>query len=223
MRFEGRPSWRLSVSDGGDLDLLLWVRDALGLVAAADDTPPHCEPAPADRSALLAADARDAAASRWIVWWRAALAFEAAGRIAERPSGEAAFLGWVRARSVARDAVGSPPAFAALDDVPALRDAVARLLPEAHRALAEREADRAEVLHRRTAADDRRALAAEVARTHGVGIGDVRGAVLVVPVAGTWWRVAAPGAVVCSASAYVGDAAFATEVVRAAFESGLRA
>ncbi|WP_336725199.1 hypothetical protein [Cellulosimicrobium cellulans] len=223
MRFEGRPSWRLSVSDGGDLDLLLWVRDALGLVAAADDTPPHCEPAPADRSALLRADARDAAASRWIVWWRAALAFEAAGRIEEPPPGEDAFLGWVRARSVARDAVGSPPAFAALDDVPGLRDAVARLWPEAHRALAERAADRAEVLHRRTAADDRRALAAEVARTHGVGIGDVRGAVLVVPVAGTWWRVAAPGTVVCSASAYVDDAAFATEVVRAAFESGLRA
>lgn len=223
MRFEGRSSWRLSVSDDGGLDLLLWVRDALGLVVAADDAPPRCEPGPPDRSALVPADARDAAASRWIAWWRAALAFEAAGRTEEPPPGEDAFLGWVRARSVARDAVGSPPAFAALDDVPALRDAVSRLFPEAHRALAAREADRARALHGRTAADDGRALAADVARTHGVTIGDVRGAVLVVPVAGQWWRVAAPGAVVCSASAYVDDPAFAAEVVRAAFESGLRA
>lgn len=222
MRFEGRPSWRLSVSDGGDLDLLLWVRDALRLVVVAD-APPRCEPRPPDRSALVPAHERDAAASRWIVWWRAALAFEAAGRTEEPPPGEDAFLGWVRARSVARDAVGSPPAFAALDDVPALRDAVARLFPEAHRALAAREGDRARSLHRRAAADDPRALAADVARTHGFGIGYVRGAVLVVPVAGPWWRVAAPGAVVCSASAYAADAAFATEVVRAAFESGLRA
>lgn len=223
MRFEGQPSWRLSVSDDGDLDLLLWVRDALGLDVAADDAPPRSEPGPPDRSALVPADACDAAASRWIAWWRAALAFEAAGRTEEPPPGEDAFLGWVRARSVARDAVGSPPAFAALDDVPALRDAVARLFPEAHRALAAREADDARAWHRRAAADDRRALAADVARTHGVGIGDVRGAVLVVQTAGPWWRVAAPGAVVCSASAYVDDLAFAAEVVRAAFESGLRA
>lgn len=223
MRFEGRPSWRLSVSDDGDLGLLLWVRDALALAVSADDAPPRSEPGPPDRSALVPADERDAAASRWIAWWRAALAFEAVGRTQEPPAGEDAFLGWVRARSVARDAIGSPPAFAALDDVPALRDAVAHLFPEAHRALAAREADRARALHRRTAADDRRALVGDVARTHGVGIGEVRGAVLLVPVAGPWWRVAAPGAVVCSASAYVDDAAFAAEVVRVAFEYGLRA
>ncbi|NDO91198.1 hypothetical protein [Cellulosimicrobium composti] len=223
MRFEGRPSWRLSVSDGGDLDLLLWVRDALRLVVPSDDVPPRCEPGTPDRSALVPAGERDAAASRWYGWWCSALAFEAAGRTEEPPSGEDAFLGWVRARSVARDGVGAPPAFSALGDVRVLRDAVARLFPEAHRTLAAREAGRAMALHRREAADDRRALAADVARSHGVGTGDVRGAVLVVAVAGPWWRVAAPGVVVCSASAYVDDAAFAAQVVRAAFESGLRA
>ncbi|MBN0041342.1 hypothetical protein JN535_14335 [Cellulosimicrobium cellulans] len=211
------------MSDSADLDLLVRVRDALGLVVAADDAPPRCEPGPPDRSALLPAEGRDAAARRWLAWWRAALALDAAGRTEEPPPGEEAFLAWVRARSVAWDAVGSPPAFAALGDAPALRDAVVHLFPEARRALAAREADRARRLHRRAEADDRRALAEDVARTHGVGIGDVRGALLVVSVAGPWWRIVAPGAVVCSASDYADDAAFATEVVRAAFESGLRA
>ncbi|WP_277515055.1 hypothetical protein [Cellulosimicrobium cellulans] len=58
------------MSDDGNLDLLLWARDALGLDVVADGVPPRCEPRPPDRSALVPADARDAAASRWIVWWR---------------------------------------------------------------------------------------------------------------------------------------------------------
>ena len=68
MRFEARPSWRLSVSDDGDLDLLLWFRDALGLVDAADDAPPRCEPGPPDRSALVVLTGQvGQSGDRWLV------------------------------------------------------------------------------------------------------------------------------------------------------------
>lgn len=225
MQRAGEPSWRLSVADGHDLDLLLWFRDALGLVVLGDDVPPRAVPRPPDRSGLLADDERVAASGRWAAWWRAALAFAGEGQVAEPPAGEGPFLSWVRERAVVHEAIGAPPGFAALGDVPALRDAVVRLFPEAWRDLSAREAARAGELPRRATAGDHRGLAAladDVARAHGVGIGAVRGAVLVVAVEGPWWRLVGPGVVACSPDDG-DDAALAAVVVRAAFESGLRA
>jgi hypothetical protein len=223
MQRAGEPSWRLSATDGHDLDLLLWFRDALGLVAPGDDVPPRAVPRPPDRSGLLADDARAAAAGRWAVWWRAAVAFAGEGHLVEAPAGAGPFLAWVRERGVVHEAIGAPPGFAALGDVPALRAAVARLFPDARRDLSGREAAPAGALPRRVTPDDHRelaVLAADVARAHGVGTGAVRGAVLVVAVAGPWWRLVGPGVVVCSPD-YRDDAAFAAEVVRAAFASGV--
>ncbi|GEM_PF-1452957 len=223
MQSVGEPSWRLSVTDGHDLDLLLWIRDALGLVVPGADVPPGAVPRPPDRSGLLADDERAAAAARWAVWWRAALAFAGEGQRAEAPSGEGAFLAWVRERAVVHEAIGAPPGFAALGDLPALRDAVVRLVPDARRDLSGREAARAGALPRRATADGHRELAAlaeGVARAHGVGTGAVRGAVLVVAVEGPWWRLVGPGVVVCSPDDG-DDAAFTAEVVRAAFASGI--
>lgn len=225
MQLAGEPSWRLSESDGADLDLLLWCRDALGLSVPGDDLPPPAVPRTPDRSGLMTESDRAPAADRWASWWRTAARFAGEGHLEEPPSGEGPFLAWARERSAARDAIGAPPDFSALGDVPALRDAVVRLFPEAHRWLTGREEARARALRERDTTDGHRvlgALAEDVALAHGVGIGAVRGAVVVVSVDGAWWRLVAPGAVVCS-PAYIDDAAFADEVVRAAFESGLRA
>ncbi|QJW36449.1 hypothetical protein [Cellulosimicrobium protaetiae] len=214
------------MTEGYDLDLLLWFRDALGLVVLGDDVPPRAVPRSPDRSDQLADDERVAAAGRWAAWWRAALAFAGESQRAEAPAGKGQFLAWVHERAVVHEAIGVPPDFAALSDVPSLRDAVVRLFADARRDLSGREAARAGALPRRATAEDHRGLAAlaeDVARAHGVGIGAVRGAVLVVAVEGPWWRLVGPGVVVCSSSAYGDDAAFTSEVVRAAFVSALRA
>ncbi|MFE6235811.1 hypothetical protein [Cellulosimicrobium sp. NPDC057862] len=55
------------MTDGHDLDLLLWFRDALGLVVPGDDVPPRAVPRSPDRSGLLGDDERVAAVGPGVV------------------------------------------------------------------------------------------------------------------------------------------------------------
>jgi hypothetical protein len=225
VRAAGERSWRLSVSDGGLLPAALWLRDALSLELArdiaVDDVPPRLLDAPPDRSDVVPVAERSVAATRWGAWWRDLVRFEASGELARTPSTPDAFLAWAGERDTERQALGAPPGFDGLADVPVLRGAAAHLYREARDHLDRHEAaggDRQAVPPYAVRARD---VAAAVAAEHAVEPGALRGAVLVLDVEGPWWRVVAPGAVACSADCLDDDDGRAEAVLRAAFVSGL--
>jgi hypothetical protein len=63
-------------------------------------------------------------------------------------------------------------------------------------------------------------VAEAVIAEHAVSPGRVRGAVIVLSVAGSWSRIVEPGVVLCSDEAYLDDSQFAV-VLKDMFESGL--
>ena len=65
-----------------------------------------------------------------------------------------------------------------------------------------------------------RDIAEGVADERRVGLGEVRGRVMVLDVEGVWWRRVAPGVTLCSTAA-TDDSPTASTVLRDAFESGL--
>lgn len=216
MRRVGSPSWSLSVSNEGSLDLALYVRDALGLDTGDDPlAPPPLSHRPPDRSRLLDGSEPSDVVEQWAAWWRTALAFEARWR---RRTPGSDVEGWVRERAVDRESsVGEAPDFAALAGSPALQRAVVALQVEARRW-----PDGAETLEPGANDELTRAVAEETIARHGVSPDEVTGIVFVIGVDGAWWRLVEPGVVVCSAAS-LRDAGTTADLLRRVFESGLGA
>ena len=214
MELAGSTSWRFAESAGDHLPhVALFVRDATGLpVPPGPAVPPRLTGAVPDHHDLLSQPEREDAGRQWVGWWSDVLGVdrqEAADReLHAFPRG-------------AYERAGAPPDFAALADRPALRRAVVATFPDAHRWVGRR---------RRSAGAERqgsftyglvRQVAEDVAFDRSVDIGRVRAGAVVLHVEGVWWHLLVPGTVVCSTAA-TEDPVAAQQVLRQAFESGLR-
>lgn len=213
MRRAGRRSWRCTIGDSAPLGLALWVRDATGIVTAPVDAPPPLAVTPA-RSAVLDGQDLVAVGRDWLDWWRSLVAWEVAARLdPSRPE---------RVERGSRPRVSDTPpmapddGFAALACMPVLQQAVRALFLPAHRGL-----DRTSAQQERPWASIA-AVVAEVAARRGVDPGVLDGNVVLLPVAGPWWHLAAPGVALASVQAWL-DPVSGDEVLRMVLESPLDA
>lgn len=153
-----------------------------------------------------------------MAWYRAVVDLIVEEQRDPPPSGVGkAWQRWARARAAARDAVGAWPEFAGLASEPLLRRAALaayRDPPPSDRGIAAAlPTDRATWFAQRAIVDD-------IVARRGADPGDLDGAVVLLPVAGTWWHLAAPGVVLASGDAYL-DEGLGRALVRTALESSL--
>ncbi|MFP3712668.1 hypothetical protein [Puerhibacterium sp. TATVAM-FAB25] len=223
MRCAGGRSWQLSVGDDTSLTAALVVRDAAGIVvphdggrAPADVPPPLLDPPPRDDA--LSTDERAAAGADWLAWYRALLGLTVRDHHDPPPPGVGrAWQRWAQARSAAHDAVGAAPDFAGLATAPLLRRAAVAAFrgpARADRGIA------ASLPVDRTTWAGQRAIADEIVARRHADPGELHGAVVLLPVAGVWWHLAAPGVVLASGAAYRDDD-LGPRLVRTALESSL--
>lgn len=191
MQTVGTASWRLSESVSQLLGIALYSRDAAGLVLPDAESPPPLRGPVLVNSSLDPAE-RLLGGAQWAEWWHRLVAFEVRSG---QPLGDADRRATMRARVEERQRLLDPPDFTSLADRPELRAAVRNSFDAAHR------------LERHTHAASESthvpwALASEVAEQvafdRGVPLDAIDAVVLVVDVAGPWWRRVAPGAVLCS-------------------------
>jgi hypothetical protein len=208
----GVPSWRFTVSEGDLLDLALAVRDGCGLpVPGGPAVPPPLVDVPAPVGDLTPEE-RQEAARQWAVWW-ADLVQLVVRRTQSDQDDSTDLAAWAADRAVA----GSPPDFAGLVDRPELRRAV-RATADARRTRPDR---RRAIPTGAFAHDLVRRVAEDVAFDRAVSPDRVSGSAVVLDVQGPWWHEAGPGVVLCSRAA-AQDPAVAHQVLRRAYESGLR-
>lgn len=217
MHRAGTSSWRFAESEPQMPHVALFVRDSVGLpVPPAADVPPALVGGVPDHSAVLSDTDRAEAGEHWLTWWRQLVAHE----FRRRPEGLDART---RARQLLDEMrqIVDPPDFTALADRPALRTAVASTFFQACRW-----SDEA----RRPSTQGQRALfawslvrdvAEDVAFDHGVDVGDVDGAVLVLAVEGMWSYLPGSGKALCSTATGT-DALAAHALLRDVFTSQLR-
>ena len=211
MQVAGSPSWRFEESDGQLLALALAVRDTCGLpVPGGPGVPPRLV-APPTSAADLAPGQRREAARQWAVWW-ADLVDLTARRLAPDRTAAPGGPDWPAELAAA----GAPPDFTGLADRPELRSA-ARATPDVLRAAP----DRPGGPHGTFAWELVRQVAEDVAFDRSVAADRVTGAAVVLDVEGPWWHEIGTGTLLCSRAA-AEDPRVAHQVVRRAFESGLR-
>ena len=214
MKLVGSPSWQLSEDDGDRAHVLLYIRDVAALEVPAEvDAPPRLVGLPPHGSPVLDDDRRRRAGREWADWWQALL--EAEGR--EQTDDDSSFWAW--AEDLGR--VWDAPEFWSLADRRALREVTLALYPQARRWV-----DGGPSSPSRRSGEGHfpwttvRDIAEGVADERRVGVGEVRGRVMVLDVEGVWWRRVAPGMTLCSTAA-TDDSPTASTVLRDAFESGL--
>lgn len=208
----GVPSWRFEESEGDLLALALAVRDACGLPVPGGPAvpPPLVDALPAVGD--LTAEERQEAARQWAVWW-ADLVQLVVRRIDSGRDDPPDLASWAADRAT----VGAPPDFAGLVDRPELRRAVRATV-----AALDTRPDRPPAAPLATFAYDLvRQVAEDVAFDRAVSPDRVTGAAVVLDVRGPWWHEAGTGVVLCSRAA-AQDPAAAHQVLRRAYESGLR-
>lgn len=191
VRTAGPGSWRLDVSDSDVAELALFVKDAVGLVVPAAVDPPALTGPVTDLSGVLSGRDKADASGQWVWWWQQILEFEfGVNRGPQLPAGER------RASEVAAAVrtVSDPPEFTALADVPQLRAAVRASFDDFSR-WRRHDVSRLEAGSNldvvKQAVDD-------VAFDRKVPVEVLSGTIVVLPVAGLWWRRIAPGRVLCS-------------------------
>ena len=194
VRTAGLGSWRLEVSDSDVAELALFVRDAVGLVVpAAGDLPPALNGPVADLSGMLSDRDSPDASRQWVWWWQQILELEfGVNRGPRLPAGER------RASEVvaAVRTVSDPPEFTALADMPQLRAAVRASFDDFSRW----RRHRVSRLEAGANVDVVKQAVDDVAFDRQVPVEALSGTIVVLPVAGRWWRRIAPGRVLCSDS-----------------------
>jgi hypothetical protein len=217
MQVAGRPSWRFEESDGGNLDLALFARDAARLeVPPAPDIPPPLAVA-IDRPL---APASAAAAAQWVTWWRGLIEFQTGEAVPSLRLGPGddpdAWLGAMRERHVA---AFDPPEFESLASVPELRAvASATFAADGRPLMPSGPPDRTP-----PGAFDYhvvRAAAEGSIAEFGVDPGEIDGTVHVLDVRAAWSYLASPGYALCSAR-LAADPAAAARLLHAVFASRL--
>ena len=178
MRTAGSRSWRLEVSDSDLAVMALFVRDAVGLEPSSAVLPPALDSPVADLRDILSDRDRADASVQWLSWWAQILDVEFDALAAIR-------------------AVSDPPEFTVLAHAPQLQAAVRANFDDASRWRRLRTARLEAALEWdaiKQAVDD-------VAFDRQVPVHACSGTVVVLPVAGQWWRRIAPGQVLCSETA----------------------
>lgn len=211
----GRSSWRFAIDVNERLHAALFVRDALDLpVSGGQGIPPRLEGHVPHLAGQVPADARAEAAEAWPAWWETLVGMERSRDSPTRDSEREHLTHFAE--------VVDPPAWASLEDRPGLRSAVqgafeqgGRWADVAVKPLKHPKPERPVFVW-----DWVRDVAERVARDHRVGVGAVRGSAQVLVVAGRWWALHQPGAVVCSAAA-AQDETTAREILRLTFGSAL--
>lgn len=214
-------SWRFGHSRGVVLHQALFVRDALELpVAHAREVPPHLVLDVPDLTAALPAERRERAGREWLRWWRALVALEV-GEAADDPGpGRQPSPGRRAAASGERTPDGADlPGTTVLGGAPDLRAAVLAAWAPSRRfarepdllARTDPEVFRWEVV---------RDASEQVAAEHGVPVGALDGAAVVLLVDGPWTFAPRPGVVLCSV-AQARDPVEAAVIVREAYRGRL--
>jgi hypothetical protein len=219
MRVKGSASWRLSLDNPQSLDIALFVRDSVGLVAPpSPEVPPLLALRTSDHTAVLTDAARIEAGGQWLGWWRRLIAFEISPR--PSPGSDEEWVAQSRRSLDEYQRVMDPPDFDSMADLPALRTAAATTFNAATGWLSatRRPATRPPLLDQTLLRD----VVQEVIAAHGVSPDRLDAAVLVLDVAGAWQYLARPGAVFCSTSTF-NDPVAVRSLLREAFVSGLDA
>jgi hypothetical protein len=219
MRVAGAPSWRLEGKNSDLCELALFVRDATGLVASReqDDVPPLTGSVP-NLAHALDANALVTAGGEWREWWRAILNVEFRDRPGDQGGSEIPEM-WARQAITDRQAVCDPPDFDALADRPALRAAAHASVGNFKRWRSTQPVPgRDGAPHSPLDWSLMKQVAEDVAFDRRVSLDEVQARVAVLPVRDTWWRRAAPGAVLCSPAA-AADPHTAHALLRDAFDS----
>jgi hypothetical protein len=211
MQVAGSPSWRLSLDSPQTLDIALFVRDSVGLVAPpSDEVPPVLAARVSDYTAVLTDAARIEAGAQWLEWWRRLTAYE----IARRPSPLTDED--MRQRLDEHQRVMDPPDFESLADLPALRTAAAAIFGTA--------AGRLSATRRHATGHLDHALvqgvAQEIIAERGVRPDQLDAAIIALDVAGAWSHLAGPGVMFCSSKTY-SDPVSGRALLREAFVTSL--
>ncbi len=211
MQLAGSPSWRLSLDNPQTLDIALFVRDSVGLVAPPrPEVPPAFAARVSDHTAVLTDPARIQAGEQWLEWWGRLIAYE----ITPRPDPGAD----MRQRLTDYQRVMDPPDFDSLADLPALRTAVTTIFSAAAGWLSVTRRQATDRLHLDHALV--RDVVADVIAEHGVRPDQLDAAIIVLEVAGAWSHLAGPGAMFCSANTF-SDPVSARAVLREALVTSL--
>lgn len=182
MRTAGSQSWRLEVFDSDLAVMALFVRDAVGLEPSSAVLPPALDGPVADLRDILSDRDRGDASVQWLQWWAQILDVEFARGIDA--------LTAIRAGS-------DPPELNVLAHASQLQTAVRTRFDDASRWRRLRTG-------RLQAALDWGVIkqaVGDVAFDRQVPVHACSGTVVVLPVAGPWWRRIAPGQVLCSETA----------------------
>lgn len=223
MRREGSASWRFGHNIDQSLHLVLYVRDGLGISVDGDPlTPPRLTGPVVDHRHLLDSGPTEAVVSQWSSWWHAVVALQAPLR-SGLPSEQTAHRAWDDDLTSRRRPVFDPPTWSCLDGSPPLQDAVRAMWVEGFQQFtAARRPHIPPASHDIFPWEQVRLGAERAAVKHGVSPDAINGCAEVLMVEGSWWRLVAPGAVLCSVAA-AHDADTIATILDAVFSSNLAA
>ncbi len=223
MRGQGSPSWQFGHGLDESLHLVLFVRDAHGLEVDGDPiSPPRLAGPVVDRRNLLDPRLAGAVVSQWSWWWKSVVGLQAPPRPGP-PSGSTCRRAWFDELAAQRRTVFDPPTWSCLDDRPALQDAVRAVSGEGFGWFTAARDPHLPATRTDVFPWEQVRLGAELAAAeHGVSPEAVNGRAQVLMVEGSWWRLVAPGAALCSVAA-AHDADTIAAILDAVFSSHLAA
>jgi hypothetical protein len=183
----------LDLSDSDLMDTALFVRDAAGLLAPGSlELPPALEGPLVDHRRVLSERDRATASMQWGGWWRRIVEVEFGAR---RPLGRSSAGQLGPAVIADLRAVSDPPEFTALAHVPELRAAARASFDDAVRWQRRRDVSRYEAVMEWPMVAQ---AVEDVAFDRRVPVDVLSAAIMVLPVAGAWWRGVGPGQMLCS-------------------------
>jgi hypothetical protein len=223
MRTQGSPSWQFGHDLDQSLHLVLFVRDALGLEVDGDPiSPPRLAGPVVDHRLLLDPGPTGAVVSQWSWWWQSVVGLQAPARPGP-PSGSGDRRAWYDEFAAQRRTVLDPPTWSCLDDRPALQDAVRAVSGQGFSWFTAARGPHVTTTRTDVFPWEQVRLGAErAAAEHGVSLDAINGRAQVLMVEGSWWRLVAPGAALCSVAA-AHDADTIAAILDAVFSSNLAA
>jgi len=223
MRRRGSASWQFGHDLDQSLHLVLYVRDALGLEVDGDPiNPPRLADPVVDHHQLLDPGPTEAVVSQWSSWWHAVVGLQAPARPGP-PSDQTDRRAWHEELAARRRPVFDPPTWSCLDDSPPLQDVVRAVWGEGFNWFTSaRGPHLPPSRHDVFPWEQVRHGAEHAAAEHGVSPDAINGRAQVLIVEGSWWRLVAPGAALCSIAA-AQDADSIATILNAVFGSNLAA
>lgn len=222
MHRQASASWQFGHDLDQSLHLLLFVRDALGFEVEDAISPPRLAGPVIGHRLLLDPSSTGAVASQWSWWWQSV--------VEVKTRAQPGLLSGSTDRQARHDelaalssAVFDPPTWSCLDGRPALQDAVRAVSDDGFGWFTAARAPRVAATRDDVFAWEQVRLGAErAAAEHGVSLDAINGRAQVLMVEGSWWRLVAPGAALCSVGA-AHDADAIAAILDVVFGSNLAA